>query len=150
MIVRRCTIAELEAAPNLDEVLAEYATESSIPELGPARAQAEIYRAMESAGFLHPIAAFYESRLVGIILPIVITLPHYGVVAATVESFFVPASERKKGVGLELLARAKQVATELGAKALLLSAPVDSVLDATMRMSKSFRHSNNVYVVALT
>lgn len=143
--IRRCTTAELEAAPNLYEVLEEYAAESSLKELGPARAQVETYRALEASGFFHPVGAFEDGMLVGFILPIVVVLPHYGVVAATVESFFVLKSERKKGIGLRLLAYAQELAKRLGAKALLVSAPVGGAL-ARVLPHYGFRHSNDVFV----
>ena len=147
-VIRRCTTAELEAAPNLAEVLAEYALESSMKELGPARAQVEIYRALEASGLFHPIAAFEGDRLLGFILPIVVVLPHYGVVAATIESFFVPKAVRKQGIGLRLLAMAEALARELGAKALLLSAPVTGSMGRVLA-AKGFRHSNDVFVKGL-
>ena len=117
-------------------------------ELGPARAQVEIYRALEASGLFHPIAAFEGDRLLGFILPIVVVLPHYGVVAATIESFFVPKAVRKQGIGLRLLAMAEALARELGAKALLLSAPVTGSMGRVLA-AKGFRHSNDVFVKAL-
>lgn len=146
--VRPCTVAELEAAPNLAELLAEYARESSLPELGAACAQVDTYRKLEASGFFHPIGAFEDGRLVGFILPIVITLPHYGVLAATIESFFVPQADRKKGIGLRLLRAAEHLAKELGAKALLVSAPAQGALSRVLP-AKGYRHSNDVYVMAL-
>lgn len=148
--IRPCTVAELEAAPNLAEVLAEYAREASLPELGEPTPQTATYRALEASGMFHPIAAFDEnSRLLGFILPIVVTLPHYGVVAATVESFFVSQAERPKGIGLMLLMLAENLAKNLGAKALLLSAPAGGVLDEVLFRTKRYRYSNTVYVTAL-
>jgi GNAT superfamily N-acetyltransferase len=148
IVVRRCTTAELEAAPNLADVLAEYAQECQLAELGPAQAQVETYRLLEASGMFHPIGAFEGERLAGFILPLVIVLPHYGVLAATVESFFVPRAGRKKGTGLRLLAQAESMARALGAKALLLSAPVSGTL-AQVLPRKGYRHSNNVYVRGL-
>lgn len=149
MDVRRCTVAELEAAPNLFEVLEEYAREAATPELGPAVAQIETYRAMEATGMFHPIAAFDDDLLVGFILPVVVVLPHYGVIAATIESFFVPAADRKRGVGLALLGAAEDLARELGAKALLLSAPAGGVLSRVMRARRGYRHNSETFVKAL-
>lgn len=149
MIVRRCTVAELEAAPNLAEVLDAYARESSMPELGRPNPQVATYRALEASGMFHPIAAFEDEKLVGFILPIVVALPHYGVVAATIESFFVLKAVRKQGVGLRLLRFAERTARDLGAKALLLSAPVGGALARMLAIRKSYRHSNDVYVKAL-
>ena len=147
-IIRRCTVAELEAAPNLAEVLAAYEVESRMKELGPATPQIATYRALEASGMFHPIGAFDGDRLLGFILPIVVVLPHYGVVAATVESFFVLVPERKRGIGLQLLKFAETTARELGAKALLLSAPVSGALTRVLA-AKAYRHSNDVYVKAL-
>jgi GNAT superfamily N-acetyltransferase len=147
--IRRCTIAELEAAPNLVAVLREYASESGMPELGEPSAQVDTYRKLEAAGVFHPVGAFDGDRLVGFILPIVVVLPHYGVLAATIESYFVLQAERQKGIGLRLLAFAEDLARGLGAKALLLSAPVEGALAHAMRRHKQYRRSNDVFVRAL-
>lgn len=148
-IIRRCTVAELEAAPNLLEVLAAYAKESAMKELGAPDPQIATYRALEASGMFHPIAAWNGDLLMGFILPVVVVLPHYGVVAATVESFFVLQSARKQGVGLLLLRQAEETAKALGAKALLLSAPVTGALGRVLA-AKHYRHSNDVFVKALT
>jgi GNAT superfamily N-acetyltransferase len=147
--IRRCTVAELEAAPNLAELLHEYAAESATVELGPANPNPETYRALEASGFFHPIAAFDGERVVGFILPIVCVVPHYGVLAATVESFFVPKAERKGGIGLKLLRAAEKLARDLGAKALMVSAPSYGRLSWTMTGLKSYRFSNAVFTRAL-
>lgn len=147
--VRRCTIADLAAAPNIDAVLAAYAAEGALPEIGAPNPQVETYYAMEKANVLHAIGAFDGDRLLGFILPIVIALPHYGVVTATVESFFVAEAERKHGIGLRLLRAAEDLVRLLGAKAMLVSAPVDGALAHGLHFSKAYRHSNEVFVRAL-
>lgn len=147
--IRPCAIAEIASAPNLGDLLAEYARESSLPELGSTQPQIATYHALESAGVLHPIGAFEGDRLVGFILPLVTVLPHYGVFAGVVESFFVPRAERKRGIGLRLLHKAESLARDLGAKALLLSAPTGGDLAKGMGSWKSYRRSNDVFVKAL-
>lgn len=147
--VRRCSVAELEAAPNLGELLAEYAAESALPELGAPAPQVAIYRKLEEAGVLRPVAAFEGDRLLGFISPLCSVLPHYGVVAATVESFFVPRALRKKGIGLELLAEAELVAQVAGARALFLSAPAGGSLARVLDRRGGYRLSNVVHVKAL-
>lgn len=149
MEVRRCTIAELAAMPNLEAVFAEYAAEAALAELGPPCVQVETYRALEATGLFHPIGAFEGGQLAGFILPIVVVLPHYGAMAATVESFFVPKAERHKGVGARLLAEAERLAKELGARALLLSAPIDGVLARVLNLRSKYRATNTVFVRAL-
>lgn len=148
MQIRRCTVAELEAAPNLAELLAEYERESSMPELGAAVPQVESYRAMEAAGLLHPIGAFDGDRLAGFILPIVAVLPHYGARVATVESFFVASADRKSGAGDLLRTEAEALGRELGCRAIIISAPVDGVLSRVLEAGR-YRQSNDVFVRAL-
>lgn len=147
--IRRCTVAELQAAPNLADLLAEYARESAMPEIGEPNPQEKTYEQLEAAGVLHPVAAFEGDKLLGFILPLVSVLPHYGVLTAVIESFFVLKEERKHGIGLALLASAESLARDLGAKALLLSAPVGSPLTDAMGGLKRFRHSNDVFVTSL-
>lgn len=147
--VRRCSIADWEAAPNWHALLAAYAAEAATPELGPISPQMDMYRAGEAAGMLHPVGAFDGDLLVGFILSAVIVLPHYGVLAATVESFFVAPADRKRGVGLSLLGHAEGVARELGAKALLLSAPAGGVLSRVMCAHRAYRHNSETFVRAL-
>tara|TARA_R110000868_G_scaffold411755_1_gene708906 strand:- start:23687 stop:24139 length:453 start_codon:yes stop_codon:yes gene_type:complete len=147
--IRPCTVNEIEQSPNFDDVIAEYGAESAMPEIGTPKPRMDMYRDIEAAGMLHAVAAFDGLSLVGFMVPIVVTLPHYGVMAATVESFFVAKDRRKNGVGLKMLAFTERHVKERGAKVLLLSAPVASVLDQVMSLSKRYRNSNKVYVVAL-
>jgi len=148
--IRRCTIAELEAAPNLAEVLAEYAAECAIPEIGPAHAQVDTYRKLEAAGVFHPVGAFdADGRIAALALPIVVVLPHYGVVCATVESFFVPQAERNRGIGLRLQSFVENLARDLGAKALLFSAPVGGAFADLLTRQKRYRNSGQTFVTAL-
>ena len=152
MDIRRCTVAQIEAAPNLGQLLAQYADECAMPELGPAVPQFESYRAMEAAGFMHPIAAFDGDNIVGLVLPVVVRLPHYGVIAATVESIYATPEARSSGVGKWLRHLARDLAHELGAKSVLWTAPVGSefadVLVAEAKRGRT-RMSNFTFVEAL-
>ena len=147
--IRPCTVGELEDAADLPALLAEYAREGSLPELGQPNPQAEIYRVLEQNGVLHPIGAFERGRLVGFIFPLVGPIPHYGVRAVTIESFFVREDSRRQGAGLELLARAETVGREFEARALLLSAPRGGTLARVLEAKRAYRHSNDVFVRAL-
>lgn len=148
-IIRRCTISDLESAPRLKELLAAYAAESHIPELGIPEASWPIYRAMESAGALNVIGAF-SPDLVGVVILLVYGLPHYaGRKVGTLESFFVLPEERQSGAGMKLLHAAEELAAELGANGLLISAPIDGRLDAILPRS-GYRPSNRVYVRILS
>lgn len=130
--VKPCTVSELEHAPNLGELCAEYAQESAIDGLGPHNVQVEAYRAMENAGMLHLIGAFEGDTLVGFLVLVVTSMPHFGSLAATVESFFVSSNARKGGTGLRLLRSAESLACSLGAPAMFTHAPVGSRLDTVL------------------
>lgn len=147
--IARCTIHDIAAAPNCAQVLAEYASESAVLEIGPASAQFETYYALESAGVLHPIAAFDGPLLAGVVLILATKMPHYSVMTATTESFFVSKVYRPSNLGLRLLAYAEATAADLGAGALMISTPVGGALAAVMRRIKSYRHSNEVFVKKL-
>lgn len=147
--IRRCSVAEIESAPDLDEALAGYASESSLPEIGAACPQFDTYYKLEAAGMLHAVGAFVDGHLQGGILLLVTVLPHYGVPAATTESFFVVKEARRLGLGLQLLTHAEEIAREMGAKALLVSAPTGGSLARVMPAMGSYRHSNQVFVRAL-
>lgn len=148
MEIRRTSIAELELAPNLAELLAEYGR-GAMPEIGVAVPQVETYRALAAAGVIHPIAAFDGDILAGFVLPVVGVLPHYGAVACQVESFFVADRYRSSSAGARLLVGAEQLAAHLGAKAATLTAPVGGILDRTLERRPVYRHANNLYVRAL-
>lgn len=152
MDVRRCSVAEIEAAPNFEGVLAEYGRECAMEELGRPECQIETYRLLERNAAMHPIAAFQGAVLAGFVLPIVVVLPHYGATAATIESIFVPEKFRKFGVFGQLRAIARQHCRDLGAKALIWSAPVGSVFADVLHLEASrgiCRHSNEVFIEGL-
>lgn len=145
--VRRCTVAELEAAPNLFEVLNEYEAESPVPELGVARPDIEAYRRLERLERLYPIGAFDGEMLSGFALPISANVPHFSKLIVTSESFFVVKADRKRGIGMRLLAALEDVAYTVGARGLFISAPTGSVLAQVMHKLKRYRHSNEVFVM---
>ena len=123
MSVQKSSVAEIAAAPNLAELLAEYAAESAIAALPPPAGKIETYRHLEAAGMLHVFSATHEGRLIGYITVLAPVLPHYSAVVAVTESFFVAKVHRKTGAGLKLLRAAEQKAAALGSPALLVSAP---------------------------
>jgi GNAT superfamily N-acetyltransferase len=147
--IRPCSFDDLDASAEFPALLAQYAAESSHPELGAPCAQIETYRAMERTGMLHVIGAFAADQLAGFLLITVVVLPHYGVLAATAESFFVAPEYRKSGAGLRLLAAGEALARGLGARAMLVSAPVGGALSRVMSARRSYRLSNEVFVKAL-
>jgi GNAT superfamily N-acetyltransferase len=145
--IRRCTVAEILAEPTL---LAAHADENSLVELGSADPQPAMYAALEAVGAVHPFGAFEGERLVGFIVPVLAPLPHYGLKSATVESWYVLPEYRDAGLGLHLLAAAREAVRELGARTLFVVAQTGSPLSVLMSKWTRYRHCNDVYVEPLT
>lgn len=123
MIVRRCTMADLEAAPTFGALISEYAAEAAIAGMPPPQARMSQYRDLEAKGFLHPFSAVMDGELVGFITVLHAPLPHYSLSAAVSESFFVAKAHRASMAGLKLLVMAEELAAELQSPGLLVSAP---------------------------
>lgn len=146
--IRPCTVSDMENAPNLAALLAEYGAESAIEGLGQANAQTETYRQMEAVGVLHLIGAFQGDELVGFLIMIVSVLPHYGKRIASTESFFVASAARKGGAGLKLLREAERLAESLGAMGFFVSAPMGGRLMRVLT-AKRYRETNRVFFKVL-
>lgn len=150
IVIRPCTIEEIEQSATLPELLAEYGRESSIPELGPSAPCMQTYRQMAASGVLHAIGAF-APELVGVATVLVFSLPHYaGRRVASMESLFVMPSARPGGTGKKLLNAAEQCAREHGSTALMVSAPVGGRLAKVLLSSSSYRETNRVFTRGLT
>lgn len=143
-IIKRCTLAEIEAAPNLSALLTEYGIESSIDGLGSQNMQGETYKTLEATGLLHIVGAWVGDELAGFIAVLVAVLPHYGKKVCVSESYFVASVYRKSGAGLMLLAEAERLGTEHGAVGLLLSAPHGGRL-ADVLPGRGYRKTNEVF-----
>lgn len=149
VVIRSCTVDEVEQAGALEQLLTAYGDESRIPELGEVCPSFETYRQMEGAGVMHIIGAFAPG-LVGLASLLVYGLPHYaGRKVCSMESFFVEPSARRSGAGLKLLRAAETRAAELGAAALMASAPVGGRLASVLPRS-GYRQSSQVFVRGLS
>lgn len=140
--IRRCTVQEILDCPDL---LGEYADESAIDGMPRPCPDAPMYQALEANGKIVALGAFDEDRLVGFLVMLTVTLPHYSEKVATAESFFVSAAYRRAGVGDRLLDEAKRFAKEMGAVGLLISAPINGKLAAVLERKKSFTETNRVF-----
>ncbi|MHB1371263.1 MAG: GNAT family N-acetyltransferase [Pseudomonadaceae bacterium] len=145
LTIRPCSIDDLEFAPNIGELLAEYAQESAIRGLVPASAQFEQYRQLVDAGVMRVIGAFHGETLVGVIALIASVIPHFGCLVASTESFFVAAAARKTGAGLRLLREAERVAGEMGAVGLFVSAPLGGQLADVLDAHSAYAETNRVF-----
>lgn len=144
IVIRQIVIADIEHAPNVVELLDEYATECGNPDAGRVVAQWPLYHAIEDSGAMRSIGIFDEDTLIGFANVIVSVLPHYGKSVATTESFFVSAAYRKTGAGLKLLKAVEEQAVERGAIGLLVSAPAGGRF-ADVLPGFGYKHSNTVF-----
>lgn len=130
--IEPCMLADVEAAPELAALLAEYGAESANHEIGPVAPQLATYRAMEAANVFHAFSAVLDGELVGFLLLLTPVLPHFGKVVGVVESYFVASAHRKTGAGTLLRHAAERVAQEQGAVGIMLSAPTGGILEKVL------------------
>lgn len=124
LIIRNCTIAEIESAPNIAQILEEYAAESAIKGMPHPLAKVDTYKYLESTKSIYVIGAFFNDVFIGYIIALSPILPHYSVKVAVSESFFVLKEFRNTGAGLKLLREAEKQTSEVGACGILVSAPL--------------------------
>lgn len=122
-MIRASTFLEVETAPEWPALLAEYAAESAIPGMPLPTGKMGTYRALHEAGVLHIFGAWMDDALVGFIFVLAAPLPHYSIIMAVSESFFVAKAHRGTGAGIKLLRAAEAKAAEIGSPGLLVSAP---------------------------
>jgi GNAT superfamily N-acetyltransferase len=127
--IRECTTAEILSAEDLVE---EYAEESSVDGMPPTKPDAASYQAMEEAGRIKSYGAYRGDNLVGFIVLLSSVLPHYSTMVTVTESFFVMRSHRRGGTGLKLLEAAESYAKGNGSAGLIVSAPVGGSLERVM------------------
>lgn len=142
--LKRCTLAELTAAPNFMALLDEYSAESAIDGLGSQDMQGETYAALESTGLLKIVGAYLGDELIGFIGVLCSVLPHFGKKVGISESYFVAAAHRKTGSGLLLLKEAEAIAAEYGALGFLLSAPLGGRLSSVLP-AKGYEQTSQVF-----
>lgn len=132
MHVQSVAVAELAAHPDAQGLIAAYAQECAnegLPRYCPHR---DLYVVLEQAGGLHTLVALVGERMVGFLTLLVSMNPHYSVLLAVTESWFVAPEHRASGAGLALYRRAKEVARERGARAFYVSAPKGGQLAEVM------------------
>lgn len=142
--IRRCTVAEIECNHNTPALLAEYAAESAIGGLPKPNARMDIYSAIEATGAMVVLGAFLADHLVGFLVMVVTTNPHYGVRLAVTESFFVANEHRGTGAGIKMLRQAEQMAKDFGAVGILVSAPSGGRL-ADVLPGIGYRETNRAF-----
>lgn len=145
LIIRKCTISEIESDPNIAALLDEYATELVIDGLPHPSAKMEMYRQLEGIGSLQSFGAYFDNILVGLINVLMVTNPHYGVAIGVTESYFVMKEFRKTGAGLKLRREAEWHAQSLSSPGLFVSAPAGGPLAESLSHSKEYTETGRVF-----
>lgn len=142
--IRDSNISELENAPNIHDLLLEYAAESAIKGLPHPSAKVSLYKTLEQNNSLHTIGAFLDGILIGYINILYPILPHYGAIIAVAESYFVAKEQRKTGAGLKLLRAAQEFAKTKNSPGILVSAPIGGDL-AEVLPRVGYTETNRVF-----
>lgn len=145
MEIRAVRYSDILGSEEAKELLREYATECSIPELGTTNPQIGMYAAMENSGLMRSFGAFKDDCLVGFATVLVYVLPHYGRKICTVESIFV-AREHRAELGKNLMVAVESHASENGCAGVLYSAPRGSRFERLLGSLKSYRQTNSVFL----
>lgn len=127
VIVKQCTVAEIESASNFPALINEY-SEYAIEGMPEPLVKMETYRVLERAGLQFVFGAFLGNTLVGFMSVLVSCIPHYGIIGTYSESLFVAKEHRKTGAGLKLIHAAESMAKNAGAPGLIISAPTHGIL----------------------
>lgn len=145
VIIRKCTVSDIENAANIDALLASYKHECSIKGMPSPLPDFKLYKHLEGAGIFQLISATIDNLLIGLIAVVSTILPHYSAVTSVTESFFVLPEYRRTGSGLRLRKAAEDHAKGLGANGLLISAPIGGALAALLENDKDYCETNRVF-----
>lgn len=144
--IRRVCHAEILGAPNARALIAEYAAECSILQIGEIHPQAEIYAMLERSGHMATFGVYTASEeLIGFATVLTTICPHYGRMLATVESLFVRIDHRPGGIGRALMDAIEQHAAQQDCTAVLYSARAHSRFSALLAASDEYIRTNEVY-----
>lgn len=145
--IRKISYADIFGASNARCLLNEYSLECSIPEIGEARPQAEIYEALEKSGSFQAFGIYDGDTLIGFVTVIIWTIPHYGKKIASTESIFIARKYRHKGIGRDLLNFIEDYAKKNGCVAFQYTAPVGSRFSQLLALNVDrYRRTNHVYL----
>lgn len=144
VVIRKCSVKELESNLNFHTLIKEYTEEAKIAELPNPDQTLASYRLLDSMPIFGSYGAFVDDMLIGFVAILTPIIPHYGVALAVTESLFVQKAYRHTGAGLKLLREAELHAKRMFAPGLLVSAPAQGQL-AKVLPKMGFRETNKVF-----
>lgn len=145
VVIKKCTVPDLIAESNFQEILDSYADELALEGLPHPKAKIEMYKQLEALGKLHPIAAYFDGILIGFVNVLMAENPHYGLCIAVTESFFVLKEYRKSGAGTLLRREAEIDAENSGSPGIFISAPTGGRLALLLGASKDYIDTNRTF-----
>jgi GNAT superfamily N-acetyltransferase len=128
------------------DLIAEYAEECSIRDIGIANPQSATYAVMESSGMMTCFMAFDGPVKLGFAIMLAVVFPHYGKKVATVESIFVGKEFRGTGAGKELMQAIESHAKQIGCVGILYSAPVGGKFERLLASTEGYKRTNSVFL----
>jgi len=143
--IRKIPVTDILDDSRFSDMVREYASEAKAVEMPDPNPDRGAYRAMDRFGVLHSFGAYAGGQLVGFICVLISKLPHYGVLVATIESFYVVPESRKGGTAQRLMAAVEDLAHEQGCACVLVTAPKGGRLARAMG-SMGYRMSHEVFV----
>ena len=146
-IIKPIRYTEILAAPNADELFAEYESECANPELAPIKPQSDLYAAMEASGGLQAFGVYEGDELIGFLTILIWTVPHYGKKIGSNADIFLASAHRMSGTGAKMVALAEGYAKSKGAVCFQWTVPVGSRFARLLAVnSERYRRSNLIYL----
>lgn len=143
--VSKASVADVFGRAEFHELIAEYAVECSIAEIGAIDPQQSTYQRMADAGLFQFFVATEDTRMVGLASVITSIIPHYNRPVGVVESLFVEKRCRQTHAGLKLMSAIDAYAKEKGCAATLYSAPAGGPLEKLLGRMKNTRRTNSTF-----
>jgi GNAT superfamily N-acetyltransferase len=149
-MIKPVSYAVLMGAPNFDDLIDEYGSECSIPQIGRVAPQAAIYAQMEQTGMLQTFGVYLGELLIGFASVLVFIVPHYGKQIANVESLFLTESQRNAETGRELMDVIENYARQKGCVVILYNARHESRFERLLIASRNrYQRTNSVFCRSL-
>lgn len=142
--VRVSSFTEQFASPQFQALVASYAEESKLEGLPYPEADEEHYISKEADGAMRLLCAFDGDELLGFVVVLVFTVPHYSTMVANIESIYAYPEHRAR-VGVMLKRAAEFEAKRMGAIGLFINAAIGSRWHAALSGSKNYRATHTSF-----
>ena len=145
VVIKKCSISEIEANPNFLDLHQEYWDESAVVGLPPPNEKMAVYKLIENEPSFTAFGAFIDDSLIGFVVVLTTTIPHYGAMIAVTESLFVGKAYRRTGAGLKLIRTAQRYARNAGSPAIAITAPYGGQLSKVLPLM-GYRKTNETFL----